>query len=377
MSDVPGPPTPPEEPGAGDPTAPVEGRSGVETAVARTNAFTRRTLVAVMSALFLFGSCGVAYGVYQVAGAGSGGGPTLSPTTGTGSTGTSGSASPTPSPTGPGPDLVVASVSGTQVVIQNIGADAAGRFVVSVGSRAFIVETGLDPGAAATFDFPCRPGPLTAVADSTERVKEADEQNNARTAGPFDCASPSVSTTTSTTTKTQPPRLPDLIVRSVSADSVSVANIGRASAGAFTVSVGKAGSFRVGGLPAGGSATIGFSCTSGNLVATADPTNQVAESNESNNTEGAGPFTCLPDLIVSAIGRDSVTIANIGDGNAGPSHVAIAGQVFNVPSIPDGQKVTVDYQCVGGLIDVVADVRDEVQESNESNNTGSVDLGPC
>jgi subtilase family serine protease len=263
------------------------------------------------------------------------------------------------------------------VVVRNIGADPTGRFVVSVGERAFFVEAGLDAGEAATFDFPCRPGPLTAVADSTERIEEADEANNTLTAGPFDCASPSASPTTTATTTTQPPKLPDLVIRSVTEDSVTVVNVGRGRAGAFTVGVGKAGSFKVGGLDPGRGATFGFSCTGGTLVATADPSNQVAESNESNNTRNGGPFTCLADLIVSAIDRDSVTIANVGNGDAGASHVSIAGQVFNVPPIPDGQKVTVQYQCVGGLVDVVADVQDEVQESNESNNTGSADLGPC
>ena len=48
-----------------------------------------------------------------------------------------------------------------------------------------------------------------------------------------------------------------------------------------------------------------------------------------------------------------------------------------MPAIGAGSKVAIDYGCIGGLIDVVADVQQQVDESNESNNTGSRDAGPC
>ena len=103
----------------------------------------------------------------------------------------------------------------------------------------------------------------------------------------------------------------------------------------------------------------------------------MAESNENNNSKTGGPFNCLADLIVSAIGANSVTISNIGDGDAGPSVVAIGGQTFQVPAIQAGGKAQIDYPCVGGFVKAVADVFDQVVESNERNNTDARDVGTC
>lgn len=371
-------------PPSGEPVPePAEPGTGIEQA----SVFSRRAFAVLVAALFAFGSCGVALGVYQLSRTDDGGSsPAPSPPIPAPSASSTPSPSESPSPTAdPAPDLVVTELTATGVIVTNVGDAPAGRFVVSVGGTAFTVEDGLEPGASGSFDFKCRQGPFTAAADSTERVEESDETNNARTAGPFDCQSPSPSpsespsptVTPSPTQTTPPPALPDLIVRSVSSDRVTVANIGNGSAGGFVVDVGQAGTFSVGGLAAGRSATVSFPCTDGTLAATVDASGRVRESNEGNNSRSGGPFQCLPDLIVSSLGLDSVTIANVGRGDAGPSIVTVGGQALSVPALRAGEKVQLSYQCVGGDVTAFADAQQQVVESNEGNNQRSAAVGQC
>jgi len=344
LSDDHAPPSDPEGAGPddvdGEPIEPANGWAP-EAVVTQANAITRRTLTALVALLFAFGSCGIAYGVFRVAGGD--GGDTVTRAPGPSSPSASASPSPSPSqsvspsPSGPGADLVISSLTETEVVVQNIGADPAGRFVVSVGGQAFILEGGLEAGQTATFTYRCRQGPLTAVADSTQRVEESDEANNARTAGPFDCQSPSVSPSGSPSPSDSPsPSLPDLIVEEITSTSITIANVGNAQAGSFVVDGGRrVGTFNVRGLAPGERTIVTYPCAAGNIIATVDATDQVEESSESNNTGSAGPFACLPDLLVSEIGLDFVTISNIGLGNASRSVVSINGQTFQVPGARD------------------------------------------
>ena len=387
----PGPP-PEEAPDPGpEPSEHAEPVSGApDAAVAQANRVSRRAMIAALAALFLFGSCGVAYGVFRASRSEGGGTDVTIFSPGPTSPSASPSVAASSSADG-GVDLVVTDLSGSRVTVGNIGTEASGRFVVSVGGKAFIVEAGLLPGEVAPFGFACKQGPLTAVADSTQSVEEVDETNNALTAGPFDCADPSVSTTPSPTpsvsaspstppspTPSPPPEeLPDLVVRQVASGRVVVANTGAAAAGLFTIDAGKAGSFTVNGLAAGGSHTATFPCFEGSITATVDANGQVAESNEGNNTRSGGPFECPPDLVVTAIDIDSVTIANQGVGDADPSTLGINGQTFSVPAIASGGKTTIGYACIGGTIQATADLFDDVAESNEGNNQLSVDVGPC
>ena len=376
-----GPPRP-----SGEPVPePAEPGAGIEPA----SLFSRRAFGVLVAALFAFGSCGVALGLYQLSRTDDGGSsPAPSPPIPAPSVSSTPSPSESPSPTGqPAPDLVVTELAATSVTVTNVGDAPAGRFVVSVGGTAFTVDDGLAPGGGVLFDFKCRQGPFTAAADSTDRVKESDETNNARTAGPFDCQSPSPppsespspspTVTPSPTQTTPPPALPDLVVRSISSDRVTVANIGNGSAGGFVVDVGPAGTFSIGGLAAGRSATVSFPCTDGTFTATADASGRVAESNERNNSRSGGPFQCLPDLIVSSLGLDSVTVANIGRGDAGPSIVTVGGQALSVPALGVGEEVQLTYQCVGGNVTAFADAQQQVAESNEGNNQRSAAVGQC
>lgn len=378
-----GPPRP-----SGEPVPePAEPGAGIE----RASVFSRRALGVLVAALFAFGSCGVAFGLYQLSKTDDGS-PPLSPTPPIPAPSASSSPSPSesPSPTAEAaPDLVVTELTATSVTVTNVGDAPAGRFVVSVGGTAFTVEDGLEAGAGVLFDFKCRQGSFTAAADSTDRVEESDETNNARTAGPFDCQSPSPSpspsespspsptVTPSPTQTTPPPALPDLVVRSISSDRVTVANIGNGSAGGFVVDVGPAGTFSIGGLASGRSATVSFPCTDGTLTATADASGRVLESNERNNSRSGGPFQCLPDLIVSSLGLNSVTIANIGSGDAGPSIVTVGGQALSVPALGARENVQLSYQCVGGNVTAFADAQQQVAESNEGNNQRSAAVGQC
>jgi len=341
-------------------------------------------MIVALGALFLFGSCGIAYGVLRAT-RGSGGTTVTIGPPGPGSPSASASTSVSPSAAA-GPDLLVSGLGGSQVSVSNVGTAAAGRFVISVAGKAFIVEDGLPPGSSANFGFACRVGPLTAVADSTQAVDEDDETNNVLTAGPFECASPTASPTASATTSpsatpstspTSDPSLPDLVIRQVTSQQVVVANIGGSAAEPFVVDAGKVGTFPVAGLAAGASRALTFPCFEGSIVANADALDQVAESNEGNNTRTDGPFECLADLVVTSIQLDAVTVANQGVGDAGPSVLGINGQTFDVPAILAGKKVTIDYNCFGGTVEAIADLFDDVVESKEGNNTLVVEVGVC
>lgn len=367
---------------SGEPSAEEPG-----TGLERASVFSRRAFGVLVAALFAFGSCGVALGLYQLSRTDDGAPAPSPPIPAPSASSTpSPSESPSASPTGaPAPDLVVTELTATGVTVTNVGSAPAGRFVVSIGGAAFIVEDGLEPGASTSFEFKCRQGSITAVADSTARVEESDETNNARTAGPFDCQSPSPSPSPSVspsaspspTQTTPPPALPDLVVRNVSSDGVTVANVGNGAAGPFVVDVGPAGTFSIGGLAAGRTASVSYPCTDGTLTATVDASGRVRESNERNNTGQGGPFQCLPDLIVSSLGLDTVTISNIGRGDAGPSIVTVAGQAISVPALRAGEKVQLNYRCVGGDVTALADAQQQVAESNEGNNQRSAAVGQC
>lgn len=79
--------------------------------------------------------------------------------------------------------------------------------------------------------------------------------------------------------------LPDLVISSFSRFSITVANRGKATAGASVLTITSVGTFRVPSLAPGASATFQWStCTVTTYVAVADRGGAVAESDESNNT---------------------------------------------------------------------------------------------
>lgn len=82
------------------------------------------------------------------------------------------------------PDLVIDSLSTFSFTVANIGKGSAGDFVVNVsgviGPLDFKIS-GLAPGQKAQMTWKtCKPGTITATADSTNLIKETDEKNNTR-----------------------------------------------------------------------------------------------------------------------------------------------------------------------------------------------------
>lgn len=79
--------------------------------------------------------------------------------------------------------------------------------------------------------------------------------------------------------------LPDLVIASLTKNSVVVRNAGAATAGPSTLTITLIGTFSIEALAPGQSATRTWSiCRAGTLTARADRTNVVVESNEDNNT---------------------------------------------------------------------------------------------
>jgi RNA polymerase sigma factor (sigma-70 family) len=77
---------------------------------------------------------------------------------------------------------------------------------------------------------------------------------------------------------------PDLVVSAVSGTSITIANRGNAAAGPFFVTVQGGTTFAIRALAAGATVTRTLTCASIPRLVTVDAQNQVAESNESNNT---------------------------------------------------------------------------------------------
>jgi hypothetical protein len=81
----------------------------------------------------------------------------------------------------PQPNLVITVLSSTSFTVANVGTAPAGAFVVTVTGTAPMTFGGLAPGQSQTRSFPCRPGTITAVADSGAMVAESNEADNTRT----------------------------------------------------------------------------------------------------------------------------------------------------------------------------------------------------
>ena len=91
-----------------------------------------------------------------------------------------------------------------------------------------------------------------------------------------------------------PPPKPDLIISALNQYQFTVKNQGGGPAGPFTVTLVGVGTQNFDGLAAGASATRTYNtrCEGGTGEARADSTNQVAESDETNNVTTAGPYFC-------------------------------------------------------------------------------------
>jgi RNA polymerase sigma factor (sigma-70 family) len=82
----------------------------------------------------------------------------------------------------------------------------------------------------------------------------------------------------------------------------------------------------------------------------------------------------LPDLVVGAFSRFSITVVNQGKGRAGESVLTITSVgTFQVPTLPPGGSATFSWStCKPAVYNAVVDRTQAVTESNESNNTASL-----
>jgi hypothetical protein len=243
------------------------------------------------------------------------------------------------------------------------------------------------------------------------------EPNSPRPTG-----TPTVTPTPTPVTPTVPANLPDLTITSMWIGSqssscpqgllglwVQVANIGTADAGPFRI-VANGATQTIAGLAAGQSLSVWLaSNVYGNThSAGVALTNQAAESNTENNQRVQllpipTPLSCpttaptntptptavtptiprgLPDLVASSIDISSetsgcppgpwrlrVTIANLGEADAGPFTVTLNGKTQTVQGLAAHQSIWVwfDYASTSPSTAVV-DSANQVQESNENNN---------
>jgi len=144
-----------------------------------------------------------------------------------------------------------------------------GATVVYSASASDSVDGPLTPTCAPAS------GTLFSVGSTTVTCTARDAHGNERS-GSF------------TITVTPFPQ-PDLVVSSVSGTSFTITNRGNAAAGLFRVTVQGVGTFTIRGLAAGASVTRTVTCASIQRTITVDSQNQVAESNETNNTARIPP----------------------------------------------------------------------------------------
>ena len=358
----------------------------------------------------------------------------------------------TPTGTAAGPDLVVTRMAiasrttgcpqgplGLLVTVANVGAASAGSFSVMANSNPAQTVSGLAPGASVTLWFSgyTYGSANTATADVTNQVAESNEANNTLSQmvpipTPLYC--PTVTPGTPTYTPTPVTGRPDLVITRMAIASrttgcpqgplglrVTVTNLGTAGAGPFTVTANSNPPQTLPGLGPGASVTLWFSAfvTFSPNTATADAANQVAESNESNNTlsqilpiptplycptvtPGTPSPTYTPtptrtptitptgtvggaDLIVTRMAIASrttgcpqgslglfVTVANIGSGAAGSFVVTTnSNQAQIVSGLAPAASVTLWFSSFITFSPntATADATNQVAESNEGNNT--------
>ncbi|MBN2396463.1 MAG: hypothetical protein JXC36_08405 [Candidatus Atribacteria bacterium] len=223
------------------------------------------------------------------------------------------------------------------------------------------------------------------------------------------------------TTPPTPISLPDLVITDVSNSgsiiSYTIANHGNAPAGPSTTTLVIDGTVKANSsvVPLAPAATsilsfdYTYSCTDNQDIVSvqADKNNMIDESNEDNNTYSVtwtcmqqmtlGPIILKPDLIVAEIQEtDSSAWYNIIIYNKGLAHAAASElKVFTVggtdesllpvTSVPTGEKVTVKFFTLefenydlhphgsSGRLTAIADIKNQIDESDENNNSLSID----
>jgi len=187
--------------------------------------------------------------------------------------------------------------------------------------------------------------------------------------------------------------------------AITVRNQGNGGSGPFIVEIrDSAGTANasVSGLAAGASASVSFSrrlnAPTELFTITVDALNQVDESNETNNTTQvrveAQPELGKPDLLIEAIDFSprnpnrgdsisfSVTVANQGSANAGPFSVEIrdtaGSDLRSLVGLGAMSRATISFtrrlNALNETFTITVDVFNQVDESNEGNNTKQITI---
>lgn len=293
-------------------------------------------------------------------------------------------------------------------IVQNIGNAAAEAFVMEIrdsGGSERRTVTGLNAGGSTSFSFTRRVNQTTetflVIVDVTNQVSESNESNNSAELR---------------VTATQPSLKPDLTIagtdwspRTLTVGqnvtlSIVVRNQGQASAGPFVVEVrDSVGTDRqnFSGLAAGSTATVNFTRRVNNttefFTITVDATNQIDELDETNNSaqirvDAQPQAPRKPDLTIAGVdwtprtprlGENvnfTVVVRNQGESAAGPFIIEIrdsAGPERRALSgLGASSAVSLSFTRRQNnsteLFTITVDVTNQVDESNESNNSTQV-----
>jgi hypothetical protein len=78
----------------------------------------------------------------------------------------------------------------------------------------------------------------------------------------------------------------------------------------------------------------------------------------------------LPDLLISSLRNNGVTIRNAGTAAAGPTIVVVSGVgTYSIAGIAPGQVVSFSWACKAATLTATVDPSNLVAESNEANNS--------
>lgn len=271
-------------------------------------------------------------------------------------------AAPVPAPAGKPKQGPTASVDATAPTVRITRAppattsDAVASIAFSSSEPGTTFACRLDGGSWA----PCTsPHALKALARGphTLDVRGTDRAGNAGLAKASWEVVPPPDTTPPTVSITSAPPA------STPATSASFAFAGSEEGLTFTCSLDE-GSFAACASPA-----------SYEALAPGDHTFSVRASDAAGNTGSAAhPWTitapALPDLLVSSLRNNGVTVRNAGTAPAGPTAVVVSGiGTFTISGLGPAQSVSFTWTCKAGTLTAVVDPGNAVAESNEGNNT--------
>ncbi len=261
---------------------------------------------------------------------------------------------------------------------------------------------GLEAGASRTVSYiwMALPGPHTfeATADLYDYVKESDETNNGKTRD-YATAAPDIVIDSITWSPLSRSGSDNVIM------TIKVGNCGSGRAGSFWLAYYVDDSLQteeyIEGLKAGGSVSLKYTWIPGlnarEFKAIANPRGELYENNETNNEMTVTLPEVLPDLVIQSVTRSDaksiltggviiiVTVKNQGLNMSWPSEVSLyVNELYrlkqDLPSLGAGETVRVLFNCAGQPGPVayraVVDEDDLIEETSESNNARTVNIGP-